>query len=391
MSKRGENIYKRKDGRWEGRMKENIDFSGSYRYRSVYGKTYKEVKEKMNAMKQAPADNLCQDTVEQAAWLFMQTGKNDWKAGTYTAYYQLLKKYVLPHLGNMKLKEINSRKLENFSILIKEETKENPLSKNYLSQICEIVRRIIIYMNKRHDQEIPVPVNPITKTHLQQTELPSESSLMILEEYLFAHCIEDTCLGVLMAFHTGIRIGELSALKWGDIDMEENMIYIRHNLLRVREEGIEDSIGKHSTQVIEQSPKTIDSVRAIPIPPRLVPLIVKYRKEDSMYVISGEKKPWAEPRTIQYRFKKILHKCDIQYFNFHLLRHAFATRCVSKGLDLKSLSEILGHSNIQMTLNLYVHSTIQQKKRLMELYDAIPMSRQIQGQSPWPILENPLC
>ncbi len=118
MSKRGENIYKRKDGRWEGRMKENIDFSGSYRYRSVYGKTYKEVKEKMNAMKQAPADNLCQDTVEQAAWLFMQTGKNDWKAGTYTAYYQLLKKYVLPHLGNMKLKEINSRKLENFSILI---------------------------------------------------------------------------------------------------------------------------------------------------------------------------------------------------------------------------------------------------------------------------------
>lgn len=377
MSKRGENIYKRKDGRWEGRIKEKKDSSGGYRYRSIYGKTYKEVKEKINAAKQTPPDSFCQDTFAQAAWLFMQAGKNDWKPGTYTAYHQLLKKYVLPHLGNARLKDVNSRKLEDFSLLIKEETKEKPLSKNYLSQICEIVRRIIIYMNKRHGKEIPVPVNPITKAHIQQTILPSESTLMVLEEYLFAHCKEDTCLGVLLAFHTGIRIGELSALKWGDIDMKENMIYIRRNLLRVREDGMQNTIGEHTTLVIEQSPKTIDSVRVIPIPPRLIPLIEEYRKEDSMYVISGEKKPWAEPRTIQYRFKNILSKCDIQYFNFHLLRHAFATRCVSKGLDIKSLSEILGHSNVQMTLNLYVHSTLQQKKRLMELYDAVPISRQM--------------
>ncbi len=377
MPKRGENIYKRKDGRWEGRIRKNTISSDEYGYRSIYGKTYKEVKEKLNFIKQNQTTILYTGTFMEAACLWMQSGKSDWKPGTYAVYHQLLTKYIFPYWGNIKLNEINSRRMEDFVSFITREENEKKLSKNYLSQICEIIRRIIIYMNKKQGYEIPVPMNPVTKAHMQQTILPSEDSMRVLEEYLLEHCGEDTCLGILIAFHTGIRIGELSALKWGDIDRKEEVIYIRHNLLRVKEGKERQDHNKHVTQVIEQSPKTADSIRLIPIPPRLLPLVEKYRKEDSMYLISGEKKPWAEPRTIQYRFKSILNKCDIPYFNFHLLRHAFATRCVSKGLDIKSLSEILGHSNIQMTLDLYVHPTIQQKKRLMELYDSVSISRQI--------------
>ena len=139
----------------------------------------------------------------------------------------------------------------------------------------------------------------------------------------------------------------------------------------LKKNGIPSNTKRNITHIIEQVPKTSDSFRTIPIPPQLIPLLQIYKKESSMYVISGTKTPWAEPRTIQYRFMNILKKCKIDYFNFHMLRHAFATRCVAMGLDVKSLSEILGHSNIQITLNLYVHSTIQQKKQFMKQYELL--------------------
>lgn len=109
-------------------------------------------------------------------------------------------------------------------------------------------------------------------------------------------------------------------------------------------------------------------MRSIPLPPVLLPLLKLYKDEDTKYVVKGKKSPWAEPRTLQYRFSGILKQCSIKNFRFHMLRHAFATRCIAKGFDVKSLSEILGHSSVQITLNLYVHSTMQRKKQLMNLF-----------------------
>lgn len=369
MPKRGENIYKRKDGRWEGRIRKKMLSDGHSGYQSVYGRTYREVKEKINAVRQEQTESPCSITFGEASGLWLEAHRADWKPGTYATYRQMITGYVLPYLGGMRLSEMNSQRMEEFAAHVRKEKGEAKLSANYLSQICEMIRRIINYMNKRQGETAALPANPIVKPHARQMIIPSESSLRILEQYLSAHCGKDTCLGILLAFHTGIRIGELSALKWEDIDKTEHVILIRRSLLRIKEDGKDSAFCGRITQVVEQTPKTTDSVRVIPVPPRMIPLIEEHRKEDHMYVISGEKNPWAEPRTIQYRFKNILDQCGIEYFNFHLLRHAFATRCVSKGLDIKSLSEILGHSNIQMTLNLYVHPTIQQKRKMMEQYD----------------------
>ncbi len=144
--------------------------------------------------------------------------------------------------------------------------------------------------------------------------------------------------------------------------MKENVIRIQGNMQRVRE----TAEGEKKTKVAVLPPKTADSVRAIPIPPLLFPLLKEHQKEENSFVISGKKNGWIDTRTLQYRFERILQKCGIAYFNFHMLRHAFATRCVSMGFDIKSLSEILGHSNVKITMSLYVHPTMQQKKQWMD-------------------------
>lgn len=370
MAKRGENIYKRKDGRWEGRLKTTVMPGERRKYRSVYGKTYREVKEKMNIAKQTQLQESPSHyhNISEAARLWMQAEKSNWKDSTCAVYRQLLDKYILPCLGSMKINNLDNEVMENFIRQIANAPEGRTLSRNYLSQICMVVRRVISYMNRRYAGHLPIPCNPVTRTHSRQIILPAENTLAILERYLYDNKENDTCLGILLALHTGIRIGELSALKWRDINIKEGTLSISYNMLRIKDAGQGSIHGQNITHIMEQTPKTTDSARIIPIPPCLIPLLRLYQKEDSSYIISGLKKPWAEPRTIQYRFKSILKKCNLEYFNFHMLRHSFASRCVAMGLDIKSLSEILGHSSIRITLSLYVHPSIRQKKELMEQY-----------------------
>ena len=149
----------------------------------------------------------------------------------------------------------------------------------------------------------------------------------------------------------GLRLGELCALKWDNIDLDSGILHIRNSVQRIRDYEEHDN----RTKLLLSSPKTACSVRDVPIPPILSEILRSCRKSSSMLLLNGVRGMWMDPRTLQYRFRRILELCGIKYFKFHTLRHAFATRCIEKGFDCKSLSEILGHSNIQITLNLYVH------------------------------------
>ena len=220
-----------------------------------------------------------------------------------------------------------------------------------------------MYTRERYNCDISLPVLPVFQNKKGRIELPGEKTLAALENYLLENIEEDTCGGIIIALYTGIRIGELCALTWEDIDWEEGILQVKKNLQRIREA---DNL-ENRTRVIMLDPKTADSMRFIPIPPAISGLL-QAQKRKTGFIISGRKNAWADPRTVQYRFKKILQKCGVEYFNFHMLRHAFATRCVAMGFDIKSLSEILGHSNVQITMSLYVHPTIQQKKKLMDRF-----------------------
>lgn len=367
MPRRGNNIYKRADGRWEGRiLKENL-LPGESRYKYVYGKTYGETKKKMDVTRQqmTSSRDICLFTMEEAAALWLMEKKDYWKITTYASYGNLIRKYIIPVIGSCKAARIDSKILERMVEKIRYNEKGRRLSDGYLHNICSIVIMILSHLQKRYHFSLCIPQNPVPSGKRTVMLLPGDHDLQMLEKYLFSHITkEGTSLGILTSLYTGLRVGELCALKWENINLEDEVIYIRQTLQRTK---LADG-SKNNTGIIFQTPKTATSMREIPIPPVLVPLFNKYKGESSEFLVKGKKRPFAEPRTMEYRFERILEVCGIKKFHFHLLRHTFATRCIAKGFDIKSLSELLGHSNIQTTLNLYVHSSTQHKRQLMNLF-----------------------
>lgn len=361
MPRRGNNIYKRKDGRWEGRIQKG-EIDGHRQYKSVYGLTYAEVKKKMEQLKANGPEEDREDkcTMGEAAEIWLKERGPNWKKTTYATYHNMVRKYILPQIGNVCLGSVDAACIEGFLLRVRA---ENELSNNYLHNICAVIIRIMKYMRRRHGYKTNVPENDVPLKEHGEKEIPEEKNLAILEQYLIERTKKNdsTCLGVLIVLNTGLRIGEVCALTWESIDLEKELIFVRGNLQRVKAPDGQ----KNNTEILLQSPKTAQSQRAIPIPPVLLPLLKEQMKNGGDFLIKGRKKPWAEPRTLQYRFTRILAACGLDKFNFHMLRHAFATRCIEKGFDVKSLSEILGHSNIQITLKLYVHSSMLRKKELM--------------------------
>lgn len=364
MSKRGENIYKRKDGRWEGRIKKMGECGEGGSYKSIYGKTYKEIKQKMEDYRQnAPKKSSCSLLMKDVSENWLEDKKSGWKPTTYGAYAQIVNKYIIPFLGKLEITSLDTRRLDKFCRELGKKEGAH-LSNNYRFYICALIIRILRYARKQYDCEMQIPDLPVAKNKKNKIVPPSDFELSVLENYLMKNRKEDTCLGIAIALYTGIRIGELCALSWEDINLEEKIIYIKRNIQRTKN----DICPKNKTQVVMLTPKTADSERMIPIPPVLYEMLQEQWDGKKGAVIAGVRNPWIDTRTLQYRFKKILEECGIEYFNFHMLRHAFATRCVAMGFDIKSLSEILGHSSIQMTMSLYVHPSIQQKKQLMDKF-----------------------
>lgn len=367
MPRRGNNIYKRKDGRWEGRIRKHNILPGESHYKYVYGKTYREVKEKMEIVRQSLQENKCSCnmTLAEAANLWLAEKRDCWKITTYSAYENLTRKYIIPSLGTCKVSKITEELLTKLVNKIRYTQNGKRLSDGYLHNICSVVIMIMNHLRTKHYFVINIPGNPIMQSRQSFMILPSDHDLAKLEEYLFTHMSKDgTSLGILTSLYTGIRIGELCGLTWENINLNDEVIYIRQNMQRTK---LFDG-QKNKTQIVFQKPKTVNSIREIPIPPILLPLFQKQQGEKSEFLIKGRKRAYAEPRTVEYRFEHILEKCSINKFHFHMLRHTFASRCIVKGFDVKSLSELLGHSNIQTTLNLYVHSSKQHKKQLMNLF-----------------------
>ena len=168
--------------------------------------------------------------------------------------------------------------------------------------------------------------------------------------------------GVLLSLYTGIRIGELCALKWEDMCLSDSVLKIRKTMQRIQET---DGSAIHKTKVIITAPKSKCSVRSIPLPSFISDIAKQFVASPQAFILTGNSKQFVEPRTMQNHFKSLVAGCGIEKANFHALRHTFATRCVEVGFEIKSLSEILGHANVNITLNRYVHSSFELKSSNM--------------------------
>lgn len=167
-------------------------------------------------------------------------------------------------------------------------------------------------------------------------------------------------LGITLALAMGLRVGEVCGLTWSDIDFKKRILTVNRTVQRV---SVHD--GDSKTKVIVSPPKSQTSAREIPIPAGVFSILNKMQGDDEHYILSGSTKP-TEPRTMQYHFARILKNVDLPSVKFHSLQHCMASAAIEAGFDVKTLAEILGHARIELTMNLYVHSNMERKRRCMD-------------------------
>jgi len=366
MSKRGENIYKRKDGRWEGRYKSGYKQDGTAKYISIYGKCYADVKKRLSTAKSLLEiqTTSCCLTVTELFTNWLLAIRHKVKESTYVNYKMKMEKHIFPFLGRIKYENLTAEKITDFLDYLMTDGRGNNkggLSAKYASDILSLIKTVCKYAYKQYgyinaaeNVSYPKPVYKEDKPSL------NADAVSVLTKALTDN-IDNSKLGVLISLYCGLRIGELCALKWSDIDFKNNVININGTLQRIK-----NTDGGSATKVILLSPKSKSSQRTIPIPDFLSELLLRFKSHSNCYVLSG-KENYVEPRTMQYRFKSLLKKANLPSVNFHILRHTFATNCIAVGFDTKTLSSILGHSSVEITLNCYVHSSLERKRQCMKL------------------------
>ena len=369
MPKRGENIHKRKDGRWEARYKKGIDGNGKTVYGSLYANTYREVKAKRQLKLQDLASGFISAkehyTFREAACLWLKDSQLRLKGASVYRYENLLNTHILPAFGNQSIDQITGTEINSFlaSKLVSGRIDGmGGLSPSYVRSIMLIIKAVLSYASENRMCD-PLQ-SKISKPQAITKNIPvlTQSDQKLLVNMCLTQ-IDETKVCVLLSLYAGLRIGEICALEWEDLDLENCLIHVRKTVSRVSGTGKNT---ERSTLVITQ-PKTIASFRDIPICSWLVPVLKQlYERRRSSFVASSQA-AFVSPRTFDYRYHKLLKSAGIRTLNYHALRHTFATRCIEAGIDVKTLSELLGHADAAITLNTYVHSSMERKRSQLEL------------------------
>ncbi|XCP85033.1 site-specific integrase [Roseburia hominis] len=371
MSRKGENIYKRKDGRWEGRYIKCHDSTGKASYGYVYARSYRDLKLKLNDIRANTTKYGIYNTNSSYSMLTFKKVSQEWlkykyvniKESTYMRYTYLLNNYIYNVIGNYDISLINDKHLENLSrMLLAEGGKgKQGLSPKTVTDILSLVKSILRFSVYRRYSSVYTGNFITIKQNMKEMRVLSRKEQQLLTmNIIHSNNLKD--IGILICLYTGIRIGELCALRWEDISISEKVLTIHNTLQRIKSSEIDSD---KKTKIILSSPKSKCSHRTIPIPDELIDILIHIQADSRAYVLTGIPDKFVEPRSMQNHFKKTIKKCSINDANFHCLRHSFATRCVEVGFDIKSLSEILGHANVNITMNRYIHPTMELKRQNM--------------------------
>lgn len=376
MSKKGENIYKRKDGRWEARYIKAYRPDGTARFGYCYGKTYKEAKAKQTEARSAilsgksipPAVGKRVFSYYCDEWMILNRDRV--KESTYVKYSGIMEKHIKPNLGGRLDQTLSSTLIEEFSheLLVTDK-----LSAKTVKDILTMLHSVLKYTVKQYPgylSEIDIVYPKIPKKEMRVLTMEEQKRFV---EYLLNDT--DECkFGVLLALFTGMRIGEVCALRWNSISLSERTIRVSTTMQRLKKLDNDENTDEQQskTKIMISDPKSNFSARIIPLTENAFKLCSEqYCGNPSAYVLTGDSTRFIEPRTMQYRLKRYTDDCGLEGVHFHILRHTFATRCVEVDFEIKSLSEILGHSSPRITLERYVHSSMELKRNNMDKLSAI--------------------
>lgn len=282
---------------------------------------------------------------------------------TYEKYRQLYKNYIQPYFRQTTCRQLNEKQLENFQKSIRYSYchQGKVLSEGMQRTIIMLVNNALsdAYINRFTEKKLYI--RPGLYKIKNPVKIISGRQQKQIEDYIYSHRDSYT-LGIFMGLYTGLRLGEICALKWKDIDFGNVSICVKRTVQRLKS----DSLGK--TVLVVSRPKSVSAFRIIPVPEFLISYLKPFRQCSSSeaYILTNKCSMPMEPRTLQYNYKKMLQILDIPYINFHSLRHTFATRCVTLGWDMKTLSEVLGHADTKITMDYYFHSSFEFKKEQMK-------------------------
>lgn len=347
MPRRGENIYKRADGRYEGRYIKSYDMSGRAIYGYVYSRNYADAKIKLS---QCKSDNLKRksgSSMTLSEWFNVWIeSENNIKESTKQLYKRHIKNHIIPKLGTFILKKLNHDILQSFIYSLQ-------LAPSTVKLIFTILKSALAGAMRKGFitniwSEIKLPKSTKTEVIILTPQEQSQLENILSEE---------NDIGILICLYMGLRIGELCALKWSDVDFINGVIHI--NGTQVRVDG----------ELKITSPKSKSSIRTIPIPDMLIKKLKSHRNH-SNYVLSHNG-GMVDVRAYRRRFKKLLEIASLPNIKFHALRHTFSSRALEVGMDYKTLSEILGHASVAITMDLYVHSLDEYKKNQINKLNVI--------------------
>ncbi len=282
------------------------------------------------------------------------------KFRTYLKYEDIINKHINPILGELELDNLTSNVLQDF--VLYKLNNGNLVTTGKLSDNSVIA--IVSLLKQALRQAVFLGVASIQYTShiklptIKEKEITAFNRLE--QQKLENYCLKSkpNYIGIVICLYTGIRLGELLALTWDDIDFDKRLLRVNKTVYTITKNG--------KNEAYIDKPKTKQSNRIIPLPKQLISLLKKNKKESiSNYIITTKTGCIVQNRSYQKTFKSILRKCNIPYKNFHSLRHTFATRALELGMDVKTLSEILGHKNSTITLNRYSHSLLEHKVEFM--------------------------
>ena len=360
------NIRKRKDGRWEGRYTAGHDpTTGKQIFKNVLGRTQAEVKQKLNVALEElkKVDVIVSDQMTTGEWLdtwLEHYAKPVMRATTYNNYETLIRLHIKPYIGEVKLNKLTTLQIQKlYNRLLthgrfdRSEAKDQP--KGLSGKTVRNIHTVIHSACEKAIMERLLAVNPTKGCRLPKKE---RTEMKVLPPEKLADFFREAKeTGVFELYYldlsTGLRRGELLGLKWSDIDFEKRTLEVKRQIQRVN--GV----------IQETAPKTNNAYRKILLSSETIEILKAYKEQQTIqseYVFPSPTGEIMEPDSARKMLKRVLQRAGSDELRFHDLRHTFATLALQNGVDVKTLSGILGHYSAGFTLDTYAHVTAQMQE-----------------------------